>query len=163
MDYRKLFDYDYWANSQALASLKTVPSGKEQPRKTFNHVIGAQRIWLARFENPAPPSAQPWPDLTLEECASAIEDLRRRWADLLDNLTPEKLAGDLTYLSLKGIEYRTPIQDVLMHLVLHSAYHRGQVAAAVREAGGKAAPTDYVASNVVRRGRLTSGRGNTSR
>jgi uncharacterized damage-inducible protein DinB len=99
---------------------------------------------LARFENPAPPSAQPWPDLTLEECASAIEDLRRRWADLLDNLTPEKLVGDLTYLSLKGIEYRTPIQDVLMHLVLHSAYHRGQVAAAVREAGGNPAATDYV-------------------
>ena len=144
MDYRKLFDYDYWANTQALASLKTVPSGTEQPRKTFNHVIGAQRIWLARFENPAPPSAQPWPDLTLEECASAIEDLWRRWTDLLDRLTPEKLAGNLAYLSLKGIEYRTPIQDVLMHLVLHSAYHRGQIAAAVREAGGKAAPTDYV-------------------
>jgi uncharacterized damage-inducible protein DinB len=144
MDYRKLFDYDYWANSQALESLKTVPSGKEQPRKTFNHVIGAQRIWLARFANPAPPSAQPWPDLTLEEGAAAIEDLRRRWKDLLDNLTPEKLAGDLAYFSLKSVEYRTPIQDVLMHLVLHSAYHRGQVAAAVREAGGKAAPTDYV-------------------
>jgi uncharacterized damage-inducible protein DinB len=82
--------------------------------------------------------------LTLEECGSAIEDLRRRWIDLLENLTPEKLAGDLAYLSLKGIGYRTPIQDVLTHLVLHSAYHRGQVAAAVREAGGKPAPTDYV-------------------
>ena len=72
------------------------------------------------------------------------QDLRRRWKELLDNLTPEKLAGDLLYLSLKGVEYRTPIQDVLMHLILHSAYHRGQVAAAVREAGGKPASTDYV-------------------
>jgi uncharacterized damage-inducible protein DinB len=144
INYRKLFDYDYWANSETLASLRTVPSGADKPRKTFNHVIGAQRIWMARFENPAPPSAQPWPDLTLDECASAIEDLRRRWKDILDNLTPEKLRGELAYKNLKGIEYRTPIQDVLMHLVLHSAYHRGQVAAAVREAGGKAAPTDYV-------------------
>ena len=142
--YHKLFDYDYWANSETLASLRTVPSGTEKPRKIFNHVIGAQRTWIARFEDPAPPSAQPWPDLTREECALAIEDLRRRWVDLLDNLTAEKLAGDLAYLTLKGVEYRTPIQDVLMHLVLHSAYHRGQVAAAVREAGGKPAPTDYV-------------------
>jgi uncharacterized damage-inducible protein DinB len=144
VNYRKLFDYDYWANSETLASLRTVPSGVDKPRETFNHVIGAQRIWMARFENPAPPSAQPWPDLSLEECASAIEDLRRRWNDLLDSFTPEKLAGDLTYLTLKGVEYKTPIQDVLMHLVLHSAYHRGQVAAAVREAGGKPASTDYV-------------------
>ncbi len=142
--YHKLFDYDYWANSETLASLRTVPSGTEKPRKTFNHVIGAQRIWMARFENPAPPLAQPWPDLTLEECASAIEDLHRRWKDVLDNVTPEKLAGDLAYRNLKGNEYKTPIQDVLMHLVLHSAYHRGQIAAAVREAGGKPAPTDYV-------------------
>jgi uncharacterized damage-inducible protein DinB len=142
--YRKLFDYDYWANSETLTSLKTVGSGVDKPRKTFDHVIGAQRVWLARFENPAPPLAQPWPDLTLEERASAIEDLRRGWKELLDSLTPEKLAGGLVYKNLKGIEYRTPIQDVLMHLILHSAYHRGQVAAAVREAGGKPAPTDYV-------------------
>jgi uncharacterized damage-inducible protein DinB len=99
---------------------------------------------LARFENPAPPGAQPWQDLTLEECTSALEDLRRRWVDILDKLTPEKLAGELVYQTTKGIEYRTPIADVLMHLILHSAYHRGQVAAAVREAGGKPAPTDYV-------------------
>jgi uncharacterized damage-inducible protein DinB len=144
LKYRQLFDYDSWANSQSLASFKTVPSGTEKPLKTFNHVIGAQRTWLARFENPAPPSAQPWPDLTLEECTAAIEDLRRRWKDILDSLTPEKLAGELAYQTTEGVEYRTPVGDVLMHLVLHSAYHRGQVALAIREAGGKPVPTDYV-------------------
>jgi uncharacterized damage-inducible protein DinB len=144
MDYRKLFDYDYWANLETLASLKTVPSGAEKAQKAFSHVIGGQRVWRSRFENPAPPSAHPWPDLTLEECASAIEDLRRQWKELLDKLTPEKLAGELTYKTTKGIEHRTPVGDILMHLVLHSAYHRGQVAAAVREAGGEPAATDYV-------------------
>ena len=143
MDYRKLFEYDHWANSEALAGMKAAPNGAGKARKAFCHIIGAQRIWMSRFENPAPPTAQPWPDLTLEECSSAIEDLRQRWHDILEGLTPEKFASDLTYLSLKGTENRTPVQDVLMHLVLHSAYHRGQVAAAVREAGGKPSPTDY--------------------
>jgi uncharacterized damage-inducible protein DinB len=143
MVYRKLFEYDYWANSETLASLKTVPGGLEKARKAVCHLIGAQRIWMSRFGNPAPPTAQPWPDLTIEECSSAIGDLRQRWQALLDQLTPEKLAGDLTYLSLKGTENKTPVEDVLMHLVLHSAYHRGQVASAVREAGGKPATTDY--------------------
>jgi uncharacterized damage-inducible protein DinB len=63
---------------------------------------------------------------------------------LLDKLTPEKLAQDLTYLTMAGAEFKTPIRDVLTHLVMHSAYHRGQVAAAVREDGGKPTPTDYV-------------------
>jgi len=143
MDYRKLFEYDYWANSEALASLKTVPGGSEKARKALCHIIGGQRIWMSRFMNPAPPTAQPWPDLTLEECSSALEDLRQQWRELLDGLSPEKLASDLTYLSLKGTENKTPIQDVLLHLFLHSAHHRGQVAAAVREANGKPATTDY--------------------
>ena len=143
MDYRKLFEYDYWANSEALASLKTTPSGVEKARKAICHIIGAQRIWLSRFEHPDPPSALPWPDLTLEECGSDLAHLRQRWHEILEGLTAEKLASDLTYLSLKGTENKTPIQDVLMHLVLHSAYHRGQVAAAVREAGGKPTTTDY--------------------
>jgi uncharacterized damage-inducible protein DinB len=144
MDCRQLFEYDYWANSEALASLKTAPNSAEKARKAFCHVIGAQRVWMSRFENPAPPTVQPWPDLTLEECSSALEDLRLRWHAILAGVIPEKLASDLTYFSLKGTENKTPIQDVLMHLVLHSAYHRGQVAAAVREAGGKPAPTDYL-------------------
>ena len=142
--YQRLFDYDYWANSETLASLRTVPTGAEKPRKAFSHVIGAQRVWLSRFEDPAPPSAQPWPDLALEDCASAIEDLRGQWKELLDNLTPEKLAGELANKTTKGIEFKTPVGDILTHLVLHSAYHRGQIAAAVREAGGKPAATDYV-------------------
>ena len=144
MDYGKLFEYDYWANSEALTSLKSMPSGVEKARKAVCHIIGAQRIWLSRFASPAPPSAQPWPDLTLEECGAALEDLRRQWHVLLTGFTAEKLASDLTYLSLKGTENKTPVQDVLMHLVFHSAYHRGQVASGVREAGGKPATTDYV-------------------
>jgi len=144
IDFHRLFDFDCWANSETLAGLKTAPSGAERARKAFCHIIGAQRIWLSRFESPRPPSPQPWPDLTLEECATALDNLRRQWKELLDSFPPDKLASNLAYSSLKGVEYRTPIQDVLMHLVLHSAYHRGQVAAAVREAGGKPAPTDYV-------------------
>jgi len=143
MDFQKLFDYDYWANTETLASLKAVPGGAEKARMAICHIVGAQRIWMSRFESPAPPTAQPWPDLTLEECGSAFEDLRLRWQAILAGLTAEKLASDLTYLSLKGTENKTPICDVLTHLALHSAYHRGQVAAAVREAGGKPATTDF--------------------
>ena len=102
MDHRKLFDYDYWANSETLASIRTVPGGSEKARKAICHIIGAQRIWMSRFENPAPPTAQPWPDLTLEECSAAIDDLHLRWHAILEGLTPEKLASDLIYLSLKG-------------------------------------------------------------
>ncbi len=141
---RKLFDYDYWANCEALASVGALVNAPERPLKIFSHIMGAQRLWLARFQNPNPPAAQPWPALTLEECRAAMEEMHTRWIAILDGMTPERLSSDLAYRNTQGVEFRTPIRDILMHLVMHSAYHRGQVAAAVREAGGKPAATDYV-------------------
>jgi uncharacterized damage-inducible protein DinB len=142
--FRGLFKYDYWANRAALESLQTVHGVAERPLKLFDHIIGAERVWLSRFESPNSPITEPWPALTAEQARTAVEELQGRWDVLLKGLTPEKLAGDLTYRNTKGVEFRTPIRDVLMHLVMHSVYHRGQVAAAVREAGGEPAATDYV-------------------
>ena len=141
---RRLFEYDHWANREALGSMSTVSVSVERPLKTFSHIIGAQRIWLTRLESPDLPFAGSWPTLTLDECCAGTEEMHQRWTAFLERLTPEKLGEDLVYPSSKGVEFRTPIQDVLMHLVMHSAYHRGQLAVVVREAGGKPAATDYV-------------------
>ena len=34
--------------------------------------------------------------------------------------------------------------DILSHVVLHASYHRGQIASAMREAGGTPAYTDFI-------------------
>lgn len=141
---RKLFEYDYWANREALASLSAVPGDASRPNKYLHHIIAAQKIWLARFESPESASTEAWPSLSPNEAQAAVEVLHKRWMKLLDQLTPEKLVQDLVYRNTKGAEFKTPIQDVLMHLLIHSGYHRGQVAAAVRELGGKPAATDYI-------------------
>lgn len=143
-EFRNLFDYDFWANREALASLAAIDGDASRARKFFYHIIGAQRVWLSRFEAPESPSTEPWPALTLEGAGPALEDLHARWVKQLDGLTPEKLSSDLVHRNTKGQEFRTPLRDVLMHLVMHSVYHRGQVAAAVRDSGGKPAATDYV-------------------
>ncbi len=63
---------------------------------------------------------------------------------MLDKLTPEKLAEILTYRNTKDVEFKNSLQDILMHVVMHSAYHRGQVAAAIRAAGARPAATDDI-------------------
>jgi uncharacterized damage-inducible protein DinB len=143
-DFRELFDYDFWANRAALASLVSVtPEKAERTLKLFGHIIGAERLWLARFDTPSP-SVDPWPPLNHDDAAAAIEEIHVAWIALLEKIGAQGLERELAYRNTKGLEFKTPIRDVLMHLVMHSAYHRGQVAAAVREAGGKPAATDYV-------------------
>jgi uncharacterized damage-inducible protein DinB len=142
--FRELFQYDRWGNQSALASLNSVAGSIEKPLKVFSHVIGAQRVWRARFVNSSPPDVKPWPALTLEECQAALDEVYASWVELLGGLTEERLGQDLVYRTTQGVEFKTPIRDVLIHLLMHSTYHRGQVAAAVRESGGKPALTDYV-------------------
>ena len=141
--YRQLFEYDRWGNQAALASLSGCSGPAEKAFKACCHIVGGHRVWRARFDNPNPPNAQPWPALTLEECRAGIDDIYQSWMLLFDSFRDEKLKEKLVYRTTQGVEFQTPIGDVLMHLLLHSAYHRGQVAAAVREAGGKPAVTDY--------------------
>lgn len=142
-DFEELFAYDYWANREALASLTSAPL--EKALRLFAHIAGAQRVWLARAAAQVNiPAAEPWPSLNAEQAEHAIEELRSAWMRFLGSLTPEALSGDLVYRNSKGTEFRTPLREVLQHLILHSAYHRGQIASAVRESGGTPAATDYI-------------------
>lgn len=143
-DFNRLFAYDHWANQRTLESLATVSEDSELPGKLFAHILGAQRVWLSRFKTPDPPAAEPWPEMTIEEMRAELDELASEWRRLLERLSDENFAGDLLYRTTKGKEFRTPVRDVLTHLVMHSAYHRGQVAREVREAGGQPTATDYV-------------------
>jgi uncharacterized damage-inducible protein DinB len=44
------------------------------------------------------------------------------------------------------------VEEILTHLVIHSAYHRGQIASDLRAAGQEPAYTDYI--HAVRQGLL---------
>ncbi len=142
--FQRLFRYDTWANRLALESLESVDSKDDRPRRLFAHILEAQRIWLGRLEQELPALTQPWPARALDECRAIHEELHKRWGRILDGLNPQRLAEKCVYRTTAGKPFETPIEDMLLHVVMHSVYHRGQVAAAVRQAGGKPAPTDYV-------------------
>ncbi len=141
---RQLFEYDNWANQESLRSMTTLETLPERVLKIAGHIVGAQRVWLGRLEAPGSAAPAPWPAVSLEEAGAAFSEMRERWNSFLGNLTPERLDEDLVHRNSKGAEFRAPVRDVLMQLVMHGAYHRGQIAAAVRNAGGTPSSTDYI-------------------
>jgi uncharacterized damage-inducible protein DinB len=149
---RRLFDHDAWANLEAIASL--VGPAKEAPPpaqavKVLAHVIGAERLWLDRLLR-AKPSVPVWPDSKLEDLRVGFEDMARRWEDYLDDLEPADLDREIEYVNTKGEPWKSTVGDVLAHVVLHSSYHRGQVASHLRAAGREPAYTDFI--HAVRQG-----------
>ncbi len=144
------FAYDHWANRETLRSLKGGSFG-ERTRKLMAHIAGAELLWYERLLG-RPQSMPVWPDLTLEQSAELVEAMALRWREYLAGLTPEALQAVKGYTNSRGEPWKNTVQDVLMHVVMHSVYHRGQIAAAVRAEGGQPAYTDFI--EVVRRGYL---------
>ena len=141
---RQLFEYDYWANQETLRSVATLDVPPERVLKVAGHIIGAQRVWLGRLEAAGGAAPAPWPLMTLEEVDAAISETYGRWKSFLATLPPGRLDEDLVHRNSKGTEFRSSVRDVLMQLVMHGTYHRGQIAAVVREAGGTPSSTDYI-------------------
>ncbi|HEY3295492.1 MAG TPA: DinB family protein [bacterium] len=141
--FRKLFEYDEWANREVIEAIR-VSGAPPSPQvlKRLGHIVGAEAMWLARWRQQASPKV--WPELSLAQCEQELSDIAKGWHDQLRMITPEQLDGKITYVNSKGEPWANLVSDVLTQLVMHSAYHRGQIASDMRAAGLEPAYTDYV-------------------
>jgi uncharacterized damage-inducible protein DinB len=80
----------------------------------------------------------------VEEIGRTLDRARRGWTDYLAGLHEADLAEGVGYRNSRGEFWVSTVDDILTHVVVHSAYHRGQIASAVREAGGEPAYTDFI-------------------
>jgi uncharacterized damage-inducible protein DinB len=58
---------------------------------------------------------------------------------------PADLARPVTYKNSAGAQFTSLVEDILLHVCLHGAYHRGQITTALRTSGSIPNPTDYIA------------------
>ena len=140
---RRQFVYDAWANREVLTGLSASPRPNPRPRQLLAHILSAERLWLERIRK-QPQSHPVWPDFTFEQCEAQITDLARLWREFLSQLSSAGLSEKVSYKNSKGEAWTSTVEDVLTHVALHSAYHRGQIASQVRAGGETPAHTDYI-------------------
>lgn len=140
--YQRLLAYDNWANREVLGAAKSA-KGPEQSLKLLAHILSAERLWLERLlqKNQTYPV---WPEFTIRQCESELQELTGLWRSYLVNLGEHGLAETIQYKNTKGENWTSVKQDILMHVVMHSAYHRGQIASNMRTAGFTPAYTDFI-------------------
>ena len=141
--FQRLFRYDAWANREVGASLQAVNPAPARSVKLFAHILSAERLWLERLlgEKQTLPV---WPDVTLAKCKRETDELADLWRDYLARLTEAGLGETASYKNTKGESWSSTRQDILLHVTMHSAYHRGQIAADMRAAGFTPAYTDFI-------------------
>ncbi len=146
---RRQFAYDEWANREVLVGLRASAHPTERPLQLLAHILAAERLWLERIRK-EPQSLPVWPDFSFDQCRAQIAELAELWRELFGQLSPTGLSEGITYKNSKGEPWSSTVQDVLTHVVLHSAYHRGQIASQIRAGGEAPAYTDFI--HAVRQG-----------
>jgi uncharacterized damage-inducible protein DinB len=153
-DIRALFDYNRWANRRLLhAAAALTPaqftedraSSFGSVRDTLAHIYAAEAVWLSRWKGISPPGyaeAAEFPSVAaLTERWEQLETARR---DFLARLLDTDLEEQVTYTNVQGEPWRYPRGQMMLHIVNHSTYHRGQVVTLLRQHGAPVPGTDLL-------------------
>jgi uncharacterized damage-inducible protein DinB len=134
-----------WADDQVLEALRLAPGDRAaRALELYNHVLGAEAVWLARLYQRTATVAV-WPALSLAEAGELAAKNHRGFDAFGASLGEADLAREVLYVNSAGQSFRSTVEDILLHVSLHGCYHRGQVALLMRDGQGQPAPTDFIA------------------
>jgi uncharacterized damage-inducible protein DinB len=139
----RLFRYDDWANKETWLSLCRMPVPPPKGVQVMAHIVNTQWLWMSRLKQDGA-NVVVWPDYGLDEAERQLPVLRQAWERYLKTRTAFDLDRTIEYVNSKGERFASTVADVLAHVVMHGVYHRGQIAALIREHGGEPAYTDFI-------------------
>jgi uncharacterized damage-inducible protein DinB len=152
---RILIDYNYWARDRVLASAehlspeqlsRNLGSSFGSVLATLLHIQSAEWIWYQRWRGESPTARADQSHLgTVDAVRDAWRSLERDIRAFVEGLGPAGLARVIEYKTLDGKPASTAYWQMIVHVVNHGAYHRGQVATMLRQLGAKPAQsTDMI-------------------
>jgi uncharacterized damage-inducible protein DinB len=143
---RHLFDYMIWADRAGFEAACALPEAEYYRQREFSfgaihnllvHQMSAQKTWLSRWKGTP----------VLGRIDNHIEHptrqlLAERWPpvhqgllEFLDQQTDEALNTPMTVQRTDGEYLTAPLGGMMMHVIDHGSYHRGQLASMIKQAG----------------------------
>jgi uncharacterized damage-inducible protein DinB len=149
---RTLTRYKAWADRKILDAVADLPEEEAlKPRPgvfrnmvhTLNHIYVIDRVFQAHLEG----REHGYTARNTRECP-ALADLRRaqeeidQWyVDFYDALPAKDLDEVIAFTFIGGGQGAMTRAEILLHLVNHTTYHRGNVASMIYQVPGRSPPT----------------------
>ncbi len=149
--FRHLILYHCWANQRLIDHLRTLPKALFLLKmesvfptlsQTFGHIYSVDQLWLSRISGKNPSQISDHTFQSIEEVEEAFIQQTQAFHQLIGN-QPDLLTN-IHYKTTKGRPDHQKLYQLLQHLVNHGTYHRGNIAAMVRQLGYHGVSTDYL-------------------
>ncbi|MCB0265748.1 MAG: DinB family protein [Calditrichia bacterium] len=141
--FKKMFEYNFWANNRTIESLKSATSAPESSLLLLSHIFAAEEIWFSRLIGKHPETPV-FPQFSLSECDMQLRQQHDIWVKYLADISVADLFKLITYRNSKGEPFTNTPTDILAHVINHGTYHRSQIALQLRQSGEVPAVTDYI-------------------
>jgi uncharacterized damage-inducible protein DinB len=151
-----LSHYNAWANRRLYQACETLSETEYMRERgsffgslhaTLNHILVADRIWVARIEGRTPPNLKLdqilYGDLIGLKMARVAEDEHIRI--MVAGITQERLDLPLEYRDSRGDRLETPLRLVLGHFFNQQAHHRGRAHGLLSQTEVALPPLDLIA------------------
>ena len=155
----QLYEYHVWANERLFAHLKQLPedvfhaeaaSVFPSVAQTFGHMYLFERVYLSVLEGVPNgeifPKMPGWIEETKGKNADEMQRLFAGVADQFRDLLRRTPDPDKA-MTIEHPQYGrldTRFSEILRHVVNHGTYHRGNLAAMLRQQGYAGVSTDYI-------------------
>jgi len=156
----ELFDYNYWARDRQLQACTTLtedqflrPLGSSFPsiRDTLAHLVAVEWVWLERWRGRSPQSLlSPDEFPTVAAVSERWHTVESEMKQYLCGLSEESLSRPVTYLNTKGQTWTYVLWRMMVHVLNHQSYHRGQVTTLLRQLGIQPLEVDFLVAHDMR-------------
>lgn len=132
-----------WGDRQTIAAVRDAPAARAEALPLLAHVLAAEEVWLARLQR-RDARLPVWPVLSIAGCQRVAAENEAGYATLLARMDESQLSAIVHYQNQTGRTFDTPVIDILTHVVIHGAYHRGQIAKILGRMGAASPNTDFI-------------------
>jgi uncharacterized damage-inducible protein DinB len=123
--YLKQIRYESWANNMVIDAFMKATFPLERTHQIISHNLNAFSIWLKRIKNEEV-TIKLWDIYTVDELSLLNLTLYTDWSAYISTLNDTDFEKKIPF-TFMGKKASISIEDLIIHLVNHSSYHRGQV------------------------------------
>lgn len=144
-----------WANARLVESLRRLSDtefttqlgpGLDSVCIKLTHAVDAEWIWFHRIRtgHNGGDRADPARFRSVAAFLRWCDEVAAIRNEYVAALTENELARIVEYSNFAGIKFAQPVREILQHVLMHAAYHRGQAVSGIRALGKQPPETDLI-------------------